>query len=249
MNECSLYLNFVEISPVHKSSTCAANNIGCMLAWEFALRGANLILVDLDADGCANLADNIRDIGQAVKIYQCDLTKRDEINRVMSDVLRDVGNVDILVNNAGIVSARRLQDCPDVIIQRVMDLNIMASIWMTKAVLPGMQQRNYGHIVNIASLTGFIGIGGLVDLSTSKFASVGFSEALHCELSQMKKDIKVSVVCPSLLDRGMFEGAKSRFPAPLQPEYAISEIMKGILQDQEVIFIPWYMQFTPILKA
>ena len=59
----------------------AANNIGCMLAWEFALRGANLILVDLDADGCAILADNIRDIGQAVKIYQCDLTKRDEINR------------------------------------------------------------------------------------------------------------------------------------------------------------------------
>ena len=48
----------------------------------------------------------------------------------MVDVLRDVGNVDILVNNAGIVSARRLQDCPDVIIQRVMDLNIMASIWV-----------------------------------------------------------------------------------------------------------------------
>ncbi|XP_022083347.1 epidermal retinol dehydrogenase 2-like [Acanthaster planci] len=229
--------------------TGAANNIGCMLAWEFALRGANLILVDLDAEGCVNLASDIQDIGQAVKVYKCDLTKREEINRVMCDIMRDVGKVDILVNNAGIVSARRLLDCPDAVIQRVMDLNIMASIWMTKAVLPGMLQRNYGHIVNIASLSGYIGIGGLVDLSTSKFACVGFSEALDLELKQIRKDIKVSVVCPSLLDRGMFEGAKSRFPSPLKPQYAVSEIMRGVLTDREVIFIPWYMQFTPIFKA
>ncbi|XP_038051513.1 epidermal retinol dehydrogenase 2-like [Patiria miniata] len=229
--------------------TGAANNIGCMLAWEFAVRGANLILVDLDAEGCINLANDIQDIGQAVKVYKCDLTKREEINRVMSDIFRDTGKVDILVNNAGIVSARRLLDCPDAIIQRVMDLNIMASFWMTKAVLPGMIERNYGHIVNIASLSGFIGIGGLVDLSTSKFASVGFSEALDLELKQMNKDVKVSVVCPSLLDRGMFEGARSRFPSPLKPQYAVSQIMRGVLADQEVIFIPWYMRFTPIFKA
>lgn len=81
-----------------------------------------------------------------------------------------------------------------------------------KAFLPDMIARNHGHIVNIASSAGLIGVTGLVDYCSSKFAAVGFHESLRAELEQLGKDgINTTVVCPYFINTGMFEGAKTRY--------------------------------------
>lgn len=81
-----------------------------------------------------------------------------------------------------------------------------------KAFLPDMMERNHGHIVNIASSAGLVGVTGLADYCASKFAAVGFDESLRFELEYLKKDgIHTTVVCPFFINTGMFEGAKTRF--------------------------------------
>ncbi|GBO39435.1 Retinol dehydrogenase 10-B, partial [Araneus ventricosus] len=80
---------------------------------------------------------------------------------------------------------------------------------MCKAFLPEMMQSNKGHIVSIASLAGVSGLPNLTDYCASKFAAVGFMESLKLELDAQKKDgIKLTLVCPSLISTGLFEGTK-----------------------------------------
>ena len=74
-----------------------------------------------------------------------------------------------------------------------------------------MLEKNRGHIVSIASSAGLAGISGLCDYCSSKFGAVGFSESLQMELASMgEKDIQTTVVCPYIIDTGMFDGAKTR---------------------------------------
>ena len=74
-----------------------------------------------------------------------------------------------------------------------------------------MLERNHGHVVSIASSAGLAGIAGLTDYCSSKFAAVGFNESLQMELSLLKKTgVITTVVCPYLINTGMFHGAKSR---------------------------------------
>ena len=80
-----------------------------------------------------------------------------------------------------------------------------------KAFLPGMMERNHGHLVNIASSAGLLGVNGLADYCASKFAAVGFDESLRFELEMMGKDVKTTVVCPFYINTGMFDGAKTRY--------------------------------------
>ena len=82
-------------------------------------------------------------------------------------------------------------------------------IQMAKAFLPAMLERNQGHIVTVSSIAGLFGNTGLVDYCASKFAAVGFNEALSLELTKLGKDgVKTTIVCPYLMNTGMFEGVK-----------------------------------------
>ena len=75
-----------------------------------------------------------------------------------------------------------------------------------------MVDRNHGHIVNISSSAGYIGVTGLADYCASKFAAVGFDEALRFEMQSLGKDgVHTTVVCPYFINTGMFEGAKTRY--------------------------------------
>jgi all-trans-retinol dehydrogenase (NAD+) len=78
--------------------------------------------------------------------------------------------------------------------------------------MPGMMERNHGHIVSIASSAGFIGVNGLADYCASKFGAVGFDESLRLELGmQGKTGVHTTVVCPYFISTGMFDGAKTRY--------------------------------------
>lgn len=93
-------------------------------------------------------------------------------------------------------------------------LNITAFVCSLKTIkefLPNMLQHNHGHIVSIASIAGCVGLAGVVDYCSSKFAAVGLMESLRQELaSQQKTGIQFTTVCPSLITTGMFEGVKFR---------------------------------------
>ena len=120
--------------------------------------------------------------------------------------------MDIVINNAGVVSGRAFCELDDGQIELTMAVNAMAPMWVTKAFLPAMMERDSGHIVTVTSATGLLGAPRLVDYCASKHASIGFMEALRVELKRLGSSVCTTTICPGIIDTGMFDGATSPFP-------------------------------------
>ncbi|NXJ65908.1 RDHE2 dehydrogenase, partial [Rostratula benghalensis] len=167
-------------------------------------------------------------------------------------VKKEVGDVSILINNAGIVTGKRFMDSPDSVVEKSMEVNIMAHFWTYKAFLPAMMASNHGHLVSIASAAGLIGVNRLADYCASKFAAVGFAESVDFEMKVMgKTGIKTTIVCPYLINTGMFDGCKSKWTRLLpilEPEYVAEKIMTAVRRDQEILILPRIVYFFIFLK-
>merc|ERR1712023_68243 len=120
----------------------------------------------------------------SVHVYECDLSVRERIYDFADNVLRDLGSVDVVVNNAGIVSGRHFLEVSDASIERTMNVNSMAHMWLAKKFLPPMIERDSGHWVTIASAAATCGVPGLADYCASKWAAMGFHESIRTELKK-----------------------------------------------------------------
>ncbi|XP_043979171.1 retinol dehydrogenase 10-B [Gambusia affinis] len=235
--------------------TGAGGVLGRLFVLEFAKEGAHLVLWDCDAAANERTAQLARDLGVEVRTYTVDLSKRQSIYDAAERVKAEVGDVSILVNNAGVVAGRRLLECPDELLERTLLVNCHALFWMTKAFLPQMKARNHGHIVTIASALGLFTTACVEDYCASKFGAVGFHESLAHELRAENHDgIKTTLVCPYIVDTGMFSGCQIRkeirnLIPPLEPLYTVQQSMKAILGEQEMICIPRIMYFPFIARA
>lgn len=113
----------------------------------------------------------------------------------------------MLILNLGIVSGATLLDIPDEKIIKTMEVNAISNFWTVKSFLPEMMKANHGHVVTISSMAGLMGNHYLTDYSASKFASIGFHEALSIELQMGGYDgINKTLVCPWYIATGMFAG-------------------------------------------
>jgi all-trans-retinol dehydrogenase (NAD+) len=161
------------------------------------------------------------------------------------------GDVDVLVNNAGIVSGRPLLELPDERIEKTFAVNTLALFWTTKAFLPAMKTRGSGHIVTVASAAGLIGTARETDYAASKFAAVGFNEALRQELRRSGSGVRTTVVCPYYIDTGMFKGVKTRFPLllPVLKEQDVADrVLKAIQRDQPQVQMPFMVSTLPAMR-
>ncbi|XP_064803441.1 retinol dehydrogenase 10-A-like [Oncorhynchus masou masou] len=125
----------------------------------------------------------------------------------------------------------------------------------TKAFLPKMLELNHGHIVTVASSLGLFSTAGVEDYCASKFGAIGFHESLSHEIKASDKDgIKMTLVCPYLVDTGMFKGCRIRkeiepFLPPLKPEFCVTQSMRAILTDQAMICTPRIVYMVNIMKS
>ncbi|MDH3757434.1 MAG: SDR family oxidoreductase [Gammaproteobacteria bacterium] len=224
--------------------TGAASGIGRLLAAELGRAGASLVLWDLDGEGLLEAQAELRGNGCEVQTYVCDLTLRQDIEAVAAQTLAESGAVDILVNNAGIVSGKNLLDISPAEIERTFQVNTLALFWTAKAFLPGMLERDRGHLVTIASAAGLAGTSKLTDYCSSKFAAVGFDESLRVELKRQNSKIVTTVVCPFYTDTGMFEGVRTRFPwllPILDPAYVVTRTVRAIEKDRRRLIMPRFV--------
>jgi all-trans-retinol dehydrogenase (NAD+) len=224
--------------------TGAASGIGKLLATSLAAEGARLVLWDVDTRGLDQTQAELAAAGHEAVTYTCDLARREDIAAVAERTLAECGPVDILVNNAGIVSGKDLLALSDEEIQRTFQVNTLASFWTVRAFLPAMLERDSGHLVTVASAAGLAGTARLTDYCSSKFAAVGFDEALRLELRQAGSRVVTTVVCPYFTDTGMFDGARSRFSwllPILRPEDVVRRIVRAISKDRRRLVMPWFV--------
>ncbi len=134
--------------------TGASSGIGAQVATELARAGATLALIARNRDKLDDLANSIQEQGGKAFVYPADLTNFDECDRVCRAIEQEHGRVDILINNAGRSIRRSIKFTYDRFhdYERTMQLNYLASIRMAMNVLPGMEARNEGHIINVSTV-------------------------------------------------------------------------------------------------
>ena len=169
----------------HILITGAASGIGRLMALKLAALGGRVTAWDINAEKLQTVVGDLRAAGgEPAQGFLCDVSKREVVYEVASQTMAAAGPVDILINNAGIVSGKRFLDLPDEKIEATFAINTLSLFWVSKAFLPGMVERNRGHVVTIASASGLIGVAKLTDYSASKWAAMGFDESLRVELRQ-----------------------------------------------------------------
>ncbi|MCF6269255.1 MAG: SDR family oxidoreductase [Melioribacteraceae bacterium] len=221
--------------------TGGASGIGRLMVRSLANKGANVIILDINQSNLDTVVNEIRSDGNKGSGYVCDVGNFDAVEETKNQISAEHGFVEILINNAGIVVGKYFIDLTVDEIERTMRVNAMAGMWTTKVFLPEMIEKNRGHLVNIASSAGMVGVAKMTDYAASKFAHIGFDESLRMELKQMKKNINTTIVTPYFINTGMFEGVKSRFSflLPILDENKVAnKIINAIEKKKERVITP-----------
>ncbi|MFB6263284.1 MAG: SDR family NAD(P)-dependent oxidoreductase [Bradymonadaceae bacterium] len=239
-----------DIRSRHVLITGAAGGIGSAMAREFAEAGARLSLVDIDADGLESTAQSILSPVEPPETFVCDLSDREAIDELIDAVHDGFGAVDLLVNNAGMVCGGRYDEIDDEADEALLDVNVRAVHRLTKGFL-GDVKSGGGHLVQVASAAGLLGVPYQAAYSASKWFVVGLSEALRQELKQEGYgDVGVTVVCPSLVDTEMFEGSEPPLlTSTLQPEFVAGRVVEAVRQDEPYVKEPFMVKTLPVLQA
>jgi len=123
-------------------------------------------------------------------------------------------------------------------------------MWVVHAFLNEMIKRGSGHIVNLASASGYIGNPRMSVYAASKWAVLGWSESLRIEMEKLKTGVKVTAVIPSYINTGMFDGVKAPFLVPiLETDDLVNRMLKGIAKGKNEIRAPFMVRFVPFLKS
>ncbi len=182
--------------------TGAGSGIGRETALAFARAGARLILVDVSAKGAAKTQAMVEELGGVASRHSADVTSADAMRKLAARVHRELGVVDVLVNNAGIGAAGRFLDTSLETWQKVMDVNLMGVVHGCHAFLPAMVERGEGgHVVNLSSMAGYFAAPDMPVYAASKFAVLGFSEALRGDMAE--HGIGVTTICPGVINTGI----------------------------------------------
>ena len=195
--------------------TGAARGIGKGIALKLAAEGVNLALVDLPAPGDTSLSYQLSDesllkqtarevetLGVRALPVLADVTRVADTQRMVAETVAAFGGVDILVNNAGVITMGTVMETTEAQWDRTMDVNVKGIFLCCQAAIPELIKRGEGRIVNIASVAGKTGRAGVATYCASKFAVIGFTQALAEELGPM--NITVNAVCPGFLRTAMW---------------------------------------------
>ncbi|TBL75174.1 SDR family NAD(P)-dependent oxidoreductase [Paenibacillus thalictri] len=186
--------------------TGASGGIGQAIAIDLAACGADIAVNYLsNRDGAEQTAAKIRELGRKAVIIQADVTKEDEIASLVKQTEEALGGtVDILINNAGhLVERRTIETMTLDLYSKVMNVNLLSTVFVSKAVIPGMKAKKSGVIINMSSLAAHNGgANGASVYAASKGAVLSLSKGLAKELAP--HGIRVNVVSPGFIEETKF---------------------------------------------
>ena len=174
--------------------TGAGRGIGQGIAEAFAREGCKVVLSARSIDELEMVARRIEDGGGEALVLPCDLRDGEAIRAMVAQAESALGHIDILVNNGGYASFKPFQELSLEEWQQTLDVNLTACYHSIQAVLPGMQERQQGRIINISSVSGLKGILNQSVYCASKHALIGLGKTLAMELREF--GIGVHTICP-----------------------------------------------------
>lgn len=189
--------------------TGASAGIGVHVARNLAKEGMNLVLAARREAELEKVASEIRSLGVRVLTVPTDVTNDEQLKHLVDHSVREMSGIDVLVNNAGIEAFRCFDEISIDDIRQTINVNLMASLILTRLVLPHMKQARRGHIVNMASVAGKQGPGFAVVYGASKTGLIAMTQSLRCEL--YGTGVSASAICPGFaIDGGIYEVIRDR---------------------------------------
>ncbi|MFD2627224.1 3-ketoacyl-ACP reductase [Oceanobacillus kapialis] len=224
--------------------TGAGRGIGRATALELAKEGVHVGLIARTESKLEEVANQVLQHGVKVSIAVADISSQREVDLAVSKLQKEVGAADILLNNAGIGAHGNMLEMDPETWKRTFEVNVFGTYHVTRAVLPGMIEKNQGDIINISSSNGLKGTAGSTSYSASKFAIQGMTEALMQEVR--RNNIRVFTLNPSLVATELAFGDKLEEKDKekyMQPE-DLAEYMVSQLKLHPRIFIKQSLQWA-----
>jgi len=181
--------------------TGGGQGIGRAVALRFAGEGAKVVVIDIVAESARAVADEIKAAGGEALAVTCDVTRRDQIDALVGQVLDAYGQIDILCNNAGITRDARLVKMTEDEFDSVVDVNLKGVFNLTQAVAPHMIERGYGRVISASSIVGLYGNFGQTNYVASKAGVIGMTRVWARELGP--KGITANAVAPGFIATDM----------------------------------------------
>jgi short-subunit dehydrogenase len=233
--------------------TGASSGIGRALALRLARDGARVALVARRGAELEALAAEIRGAGGEALALPGDVSDRSAAERIAAQALAGLGPVDILFNNAGYGGHRTFLEWDLDDLERMMRVNYLGSVYLTKRLLPRMVQRRTGWVVFVASVAGRIGTPEESAYAASKFAVVGLAEALSIEVEDA--GVHVLTVCPGVVRTRFFDAqALARLPSVarrriVEPDELVDAIFGALARGRHELTFPRALAAGYVVKA
>lgn len=248
--------------------TGGASGIGRALAEELARRGCEVVLADLQINLAEKVASAIQETGGKANAFELDVADFSAFELVVNKTFERIGRLDFMFNNAGIgiggpVELHSIKDW-----NRIIDVNLRGVVNGIQAAYPIMLRQGFGHIINTASMGGFMPTPGITSYGATKHAVVGLSKSLRIEAEE--KGIRVSVLCPGVVRTPILDGGKyGKMLVDISPEQKrdgwkklkpmpadafARKVLNAIAKNKAIIIIPskwkriwWVNRLSPYL--
>jgi NAD(P)-dependent dehydrogenase (short-subunit alcohol dehydrogenase family) len=178
--------------------TGGGRGIGRAIALTFARHGARVAVAARTAEQVEQVAG---EIGADAIALVCDVSNPESVTRMFADLHERFGDADILVNNAGIAESATLVTTTDELWHRHLAINLSGTFYCTRAALPAMLKKNWGRVINVASIAAKTGAPYIAAYSASKHGVLGLTRSVAVEVAD--KGVTVNAICPGYVDTDM----------------------------------------------
>jgi 3-oxoacyl-[acyl-carrier protein] reductase len=206
--------------------TGAGRGIGQAIALKLAAAGADIAVVDLKPEFCAETVQKVQALGRKAWAFAANVSDAASVDAAVEQIMAATTKVDILVNNAGITKDGLLMRMSEADWDAVLDINLKGTFLFTKAFSRSFLKQRSGRIVNIASVIGLIGNAGQCNYGASKAGVIGFTKSVARELAS--RGVTVNAIAP-----GFIETAMTAKISPEAREALLKQIPLGSLGQPE----------------
>lgn len=220
--------------------TGATGGIGQAIAVELAKHGVKIGLVGTRHDALNRLRKKLLDYHNDIIGIPADITTEQGQLQIITDMHERFGGIDILINSAGITEFTDFSEQQPEMIERILKVNVVAPMQLTRRILPEMLERQSGQIVNIGSTFGSIAFAYFSSYSTSKFALRGFSEALRREIAG--SNVNVTYIAPRAVKTTLNSPAVNEMAEKVKmnmdnPGMVAKKIVQAIVKDKKDVYL------------
>lgn len=207
--------------------TGGSRGIGRVLVENFAKDGYNVVLnYNKSEEDAKNIKTELENQGYNIEIFKADVSKKEEVKKLVKFTLDKFQNVDVLINNAGISQTKLFTDITEEEWDNIMNVNLKSAYFTTQEVLPNMINRKQGLIINISSVWGIVGASCEVAYSVSKAGLDGITKSLAKELGP--SNIRVNSIAPGIIDTDMNKNLDEITVNEIKEEIPLNRIGKPV---------------------